>query len=118
MWTLCKSDLLLRSARSAKVASGPLLEVFDVSNLLQITFHHVCISRIDKDLLTISHSFQKLLVILLFLDYLFFGTKVFSLLANLLFEDIVDSELSQLLLQHQLVVLVTHVILHLLLAPL
>lgn len=54
---------------------------------------------------------------LLFNDLLF-GTEVFPLLSHLFLEDVAHSELSQLLLEHQLVVLGAHVVFDLFLTPL
>ena len=118
MWTLGKSDLLLGRTASAEVASDPFLEILDVSDLLQVALHHVCVSRVYKDLLAIPHRLQKLLVILLLLYDRLFRAEILSLLTDLFLQDIVDSELSQLLLEHELVVLVAHVVLHLLLTAL
>ena len=83
MWTLSKPNLFLGRATRAEVASDPLLEILDVSDLLQIALHHVCVSRVDKDLLTIPHSLQKLLIILLLLYDRLFRTEVFSLITDL-----------------------------------
>ena len=58
MWTLGKSDLLLGRTASAEVASDPFLEILDVSDLFQVVLHHVCVSRVDKDLLAIPHRLQ------------------------------------------------------------
>ena len=89
-----------------------------MSDLFQVALHHVCVSRVDKDLLAIPHRFQELLIILLLLYDLLFSAEILSLLTDLLLQDIFDSELSQLLLEHELVVLVAHVVLHLLLTAL
>ena len=71
-------------------------------------------SGLDQGRLTVTHRLQKLLVILLLLDNRLLCTQVLSLLPNLLFQNVVLSKLAQFLLQHQLVVLRPHVILHLL----
>ena len=87
-------------------------------HLLQIALHHISVSRVDQDLLPIAHCLQQFLIILLFLDDLFFGAEVFSLLSDPLLELILNSQLPLLLLEHQLVVLGAHVLLHLLLTSL
>ena len=118
MWASLEIDFFLGRTRSAEISRNPFLKILNVGNLLQITLHHVQVSRIDEYLFAISHSFQYLLIVLLLLDNLFFHAEILPLLSDTLLELVFDSELSQLLLKHQLVVLVAHVVLHLLLASL
>ena len=83
-----------------------------------IVLHHVHVTRLDEDLLTIAHRLQQVAIILLLLYDLFFRAKILSLLSNLLLVDIVLTQLSQFLLKHEFVVLRSHELFNLFLTTL
>ena len=95
-------------AGCTEAALDPFFEVFDVANLVHVILHHVHVASLHQHLLTITHRLQQVFISLLFLYNLFLCTEFLALLSNLLFEDVFSSQFSQLLLKHQLVVLVAH----------
>lgn len=95
-------------AACAEAALDPFFEVFDVSNLVHVILHHVHVASLHQNLLTITHRLEQVFISLLFLDNLLLCTEILALLSYLLFEDVFSSQFSQLLLKHQLVVLVAH----------
>ena len=95
-------------AGCAEAALNPFFEVFDVANLVHVILHHVHVASLHQHLLTITHRLKQVFISLLFLYNLFLCTEFLALLSDLLFEDVFSSQFSQLLLEHQLVVLVAH----------
>ena len=77
-------------------------------HLLLLALHHIEMTGLDQNRFTIANSFQQLLILLLFVDNSFLATEVLSLLSNLLLHNIIFSQFSQLLLEHQLVILICH----------
>ena len=95
-------------AGCAEAALDPFFEVFDVANLVHVILHHVHVASLHQHLLAITHRFKQVLIRLLFLYNLLLRAEFLALLSDLLFEDVFSSQFPQLLLEHQLVVLVAH----------
>ena len=95
-------------AGCTEAALDPFFEVFDVANLVHVILHHVHVASLHQHLLAITHRFKQVLIRLLFLYNLLLRAEFLALLSDLLFEDVFSSQFPQLLLEHQLVVLVAH----------
>jgi len=89
-----------------------------VGALLDVVFHHVCVSGLDKNLLAVPHSLQYFFVVLFLTHDGFLFLVLQALLSYLDLGDIVLSKFAQLLLKHEFVVLSPHVIFNLFLTAL
>lgn len=79
-----------------------------MSYFFVLALHHIQVTGLDENRLTVTNSFEHLFVSLLFVDNRFFVAEIFSLFSDLLLHYIIFSKFSELLLEHQLVVLVGH----------
>ena len=86
-----------------------------MTDLVQVVLHLVHMASLDQHALTAAHGLQECLISLLLLDNLFLRAKVLSFLPQLALHDVIRAQVAQLLLKHQLMVLVPHKILNLLL---
>jgi hypothetical protein len=89
-----------------------------VGALLDVVFHHVCVSGLDKNLLAVSHSLQYFFVVLFLAHDGFLFLVLQALLSYLDLGDIVLPKFAKFLLEHEFVVLSPHVIFDLFLTAL
>ena len=111
-------NLLLCGSTRAKTTLNPLFKAFNMRDLLKIVLHHVQMPCFNQHMLSVTYVFQHRFVILLFLYNWFFDTEGLSFFSDLLLFNIIYSKFPELLLEHQLVVLVSYVVFNLLLAAL
>jgi len=65
-----------------------------------LALHHIQVTGLDENRLTVTNSFEHLFVSLLFVDNRFFVAEIFSLFSDLLLHYIIFSKFSELLLEH------------------
>ena len=68
--------------------------------LLKVALHHVIVSRLDKDLFTVSDRLKQLFIILFFLYDGLFDGKFLPLFSDLLLVNIIHFELALFLFNH------------------
>jgi len=89
-----------------------------VGYLLDVVFHHVCVSSLDQNLLAVPHCLQYFFVVLLLAHDRFLFLVLQALLSYLDLGDVVLPKFAELLLEHEFVVLSPHVIFNLFLTAL
>ena len=113
MWSFSEIHLFLSRARRAEATLHPSFKAFNMGDLVKISSHLVCVPSLDQQLLATANGLEHLLVILFLPDDRLLVAEVLPLVSNLLLEDVVLSEASQFLLEHELVVLISHELLNL-----